>query len=348
MKAVLDRRQVVDALKAVVPAASKGGGLAVLTGVRIDVAPTGVDFTCSNLDLTIATTLDAPHSTKGTAVVPAALLLRIVSAMHGETVILEDHGDTKLVVSAGEGVANLRTLDADTWPKLPEPGGPTVTLDAETVDLLGRIVPMASVDKARAELSCVHIDKGRAATTDSYRLGMVEGLPSELGPALIPTDGLRAILGAEDVQVTTDGRLISFASGATTWTARLVDGTYPDYGRLLYDPPLSLVVDRDALAQAAELVGVIIGTDVNRGIRLLREGDKLHLSSTEQDVGDVLDTIPVSGTFDGGVGFNRGFLADLLEAHGPGEVTIALADALKPAVVKSGRLTALLMPVKIT
>jgi len=348
MRATLDRRELVAALKTVSPAAAKTTQLPVLTGVRIDVAATGVDLVCTSLDMTIGTTIDAPHSTKGTAIVPAGLLLRVVSAMTGETAIIEVDTD-RLVVTCGEGHASLRTMDVTMWPALPEPDGQSCAVDNLTVALMAKIAPMASRDTTRPILTGMYVADGRAACTDSYRLGVVEGLDPDLGPALIPVAGLAAMFAAGcEVHVRCDARLASFAAGPTTWTVRLIDnnGAYPDYMRLVGDPPETLTVDRDALLAAANLAGVLVSDEVTKGVQLTRDGDKVVVGAGQVEVGDTTDTIPVSGTYEGAVAFNRAFLSDLLACCEPGEVTIRLTDASKAAEVRSGRLTAVLMPVR--
>lgn len=347
MRATFERRELVAALRTVTPAAAKGPMLPVLCGVHIDVAPTGADLTCTNLDTTVATTVDAPGSQPGEAIVPAGMLARIVAAMAGENVVVEATGDGQVTVTSGEAVATLRALNVDDWPRLAEPDGETVELDATTVDLLARIAPMASTDATRQTLCGVRFGDGEAAATDSYRLGIVAGLPDGLGPAIVPADALKAALAAGGgVQVRTDGRTMSFAAGPTTVTARLIDGSFPDYRRLVHDPPETIVVDRDALAAAVDLVG-LAATDANHTVALERDGGKLLLSSTDAEVGALADTIAASGTYQGKVAFNRGFLAALLDAVEPGDVTIRLTDDRRPAVVGTGRLTLLLMPVRV-
>lgn len=344
MRATVDRRAFVAALRTVVPAATKGQGIAALAGVRIDVAASGVDLCCTNLDLTIGTTIDAPGSDKGSAIVPAALLLRIVSAMGGESVTVD--GDaTKVAVTSGEAVASLRAIDLDAWPKVAEPDGPLVELDAVTVDLLARILPMASTDANRPMLGGVHFVGGRAACTDSYRLGVLDGLP-DLGPATVPADTLRAVVAdGAGVQVVVGDRQASFSVGPTTWTTRLIEGEFPQFARLLPDSsPHALVVDRDAALGAVRRVQAI-GADPQT-VRLHPDGGKLLLSMAAADVGDVTDVVSASGDVDFDVAFTAPYLGDLLEAVEPGEVTFGLVDNLKPAVVKDGRLTLLIMPVR--
>lgn len=350
MKATVDRRALVAALKIVAPAVAKGGHMPVLEGVRIDCAKAGFDLTCSNLELTISTMVDAPHGDKGTVVVPAALLTRIVGAMDGETVELFDDAN-KLIVSSGETVATIRTFPVADWPQLPEPDTDPVTLDGETVSLVSRIIGMASVDRSRPIIGAVHFGNGRAAATDSYRLGVVDGIPDELGPALVPADALRSILsGGGTVDVSIDDSHARFCSGRVTTIARLGAGDYPNYGGLLpSSTPYSLTFGREALAASIDRLRSL-DVEAQRGITIARDGDKARLSCTDDDLGSVVDVISCSGDFDQTIGFNPVFLGELVDAlEGDDEVSLGLIDdsALKPVVARSGRLTLLVMPVKV-
>lgn len=345
MRATVDRRGFVSAVKTVMPAVSKSGHMPILSGIRIDVAPTGVDVTASRVDLTISTCVDAPGSTKGSAVVPAGLLLRVVAALAGEVVHLTLEDD-RLIVSAGEAVASLPTYPVDDWPRLAEPAGEAVRLDEETVALIRRLVPFASVDREREQLVGVRFAGGFAAATDSYRLARLEGLDPALGPATIPAEALKAALVGE-ADVVMDERMCSISSGRTTTIVNLIAGEFPPYeGVIPQNPPLHITASTDALLDAVERVRSL-GVDIDRGIQFDVEGDKLSLSTSSDELGSMSDVVAVDSDVEFPLQFNPAYLEQLLEAVEAPDVTIQVTDGLKPVLVRSGRLTLVQMPVRV-
>lgn len=353
MKATVPRKALASALKHVTPAVAKGGSLPVLSGVRIEATSAGLDLCCSNLDLT-ATSLvvDATDVEDGIAIPPAGQLQRIVDKLGGEHVHLELEENT-LTITSGETVATVRTWLPDEWPKVTYPDGDSVLWSELDVDAIARIVPMAAVDGNRPVICGVYFAEGSAFTTDSYRMGMVHDLPDLGRPALIPATALRVILAAgEAVEVTVGEREVTMVVGERTVTTRLIEGEYPDVKRLVPGrQPSSLTFAREELAVAVDRASLAAVVDTrsksSRAIHVERDGDKARVSATDPDTGaTVSDVIGCRGDFEQSIGWNPDFLGDILDAAVDDDITVELTDNLKPSVVKTGRLTLLLMPVR--
>jgi len=345
--------------------ASRSGALPVLSGVKVTLTEGQVEFTGSDLELTIRVRVPAEVEGEGSAVLVARLLVDTLAKVSSETVTVEI-GDDQAKIEAGRFRSEVRTLAASDFPKLPESEGPAVTVaGGPLAEGLRQVVPAASKDDARPILTGVLVtstDEGvRLVATDSYRLA-VRDLP---GVSLLP-EGQKVLVGAKglgelqrllggggsDVEVYLGERYVTFRLPGTELTARLIEGEFPNYQQLIPGSyPNKLTVERDSFVGAVERVSLVGGTSRDSApIRLAMNADGLELSATAQDVGQSFE--PVEATFDGSevtVAFNSRFLLDGVEAAASPEITLETIDPLKPAVLrgKDADFLYLLMPVRI-
>jgi DNA polymerase III subunit beta len=343
--------------------ASRTGALPVLSGVKVTLSPGQVEFTGSDLELTIRVRVPAEVEGDGSAVLVARLLVDTLAKVSSETVTVEI-GDDQAKIEAGRFRSEVRTLAANDFPKLPESEGPAVTVaGGPLAEGLRQVVPAASKDDARPILTGVLItstdDGVRLVATDSYRLA-VRDLPGvtllpEGQKVLVGAKGLgelQRLLGGGDVEVFLGERYVTFKLEGTELTARLIEGDFPNYQQLIPGGyPNKLTIERDAFVGAVERVSLVGGTSRDSApIRLAMGPDGLELSATAQDVGQSFE--PVEAKFDGTevtVAFNSRFLLDGVEAAASPEITIETIDPLKPAVLrgKDADFLYLLMPVRI-
>lgn len=347
MRATLDRRQLTAALKVVGPASKGAMAMASLSGVLIEASEAGVDLTCSDLSLTITSTLEAPHSTPGRCLVSCALLTRVVSALNDEIVTL-DFADHVLMVTAGEAEFALRCMPADSFPAIPEIDGEPVGFTPAQANDLAKIVPFAALDRSRAELACIQFTDGQAFATDSWRMARVADLP-DVGTILVPAEQLRHVLGHADdgMEVVASARRLMLSAGRHTWSLQLVEGKYPDFTRWLRPSSAHrLTVDTGAMAEAIARVQAL-GSDPTAGIVFQRDGGKLRLASVHDEHGEAGDAISCEGDFDEAFKLNPVFLLQMVEAVMPEpELTLEMEPDFQPVLVRHGRLTMLQMPIK--
>ena len=364
MKFRCDRDALAEAVGTAYRAvASRTGALPVLSGVKVTLGDGTVELTGSDLELTIRVTVPAEVEGSGSAVLVARLLVDTLAKLPFETVSVEI-GDDQAKIEAGRFRSEVRTLAASDFPRLPEPEGQSVTVEAGPLaEGLRQVVPAASRDDARPILTGVLVtstERGvRLVATDSYRLA-VRDLP---GLTLLP-EGQKVLVGAKSLselqRLLSDGsvevylgeRYVTFRLDNTELTARLIEGDFPNYEQLIPSGyPNKLTVDREAFASAVERVSLVGGTSRDSSpIRLAMSAEGLELSATAQDVGQSFE--PVEAKFEGTeltVAFNSRFLLDGVEAAGSSEITIETIDPLKPAVLRGtdADFLYLLMPVRI-
>jgi DNA polymerase-3 subunit beta len=310
-----------------------------------------VEFTGSDLELTIRSRVEADVEGDGKAVLVARLLVDTLAKLQSGTRVTVEIGDDQARIEAARFRSELRTLAASDFPRLPDAEG------------LRQVVPAASRDDARPILTGVLVastaEGVRLVATDSYRLAVRDLAGVSLLPegqkVLVGAKGLgelQRLLGDEDVEVFLGERYVTFRLATTEVSARLIEGDFPNYQQLIPSGyPNKLTVDRDSLVAAVERVSLVGGSNRDSApIRLAMSADGLELSATAQDVGQSFE--PVEAKYEGTdltVAFNSRFLLDGIEAAAASEITIESTDPLKPAVLRGGDadFLYLLMPVRI-
>lgn len=344
MKATVDRAVFVKALKTVTPALPKHAGLPVLAGVHLAGDDGQLTLTCTSLDLTITTSVDAEAD--GAAIAPAGLLARVVSSMAGERCAVSAD-DTTITIESGDTLAELRPLPVTEWPKVAHDDGDRYEISADAWARINRIAPMASRDTARPKICTIFLSGRHASSTDSYRAGMVDLDDVDLPDALVPSAEMSVVLHATPgpVAVRISDRHIAFTADRTTWTSRLVPEDFPDISKFEHDGPHTLTFQRGDIEQA--LRRMTLFADEDRGGRMVirRDGDKAQLECVDKELGAIHDVVSCAGDYEGEVRFNPRFVADLVAANIGNTITLRLKTERHPAVCRSDGVLQILMPV---
>ncbi|HMQ26046.1 MAG TPA: DNA polymerase III subunit beta [Acidimicrobiales bacterium] len=344
-------------------AASRGGALPVLSGVRAELAGDRLTVTGSDLDLTISVSTTVNGETDGVAVIPAKLASDIVRSLEPGAVSFEVV-DEEVRITSGRSDFSLRLIPADEFPHLSEPAGDAVTLAAsDFAAALHQVVPAASADDSRPILTGVLLaaepEGLRLVATDSYRLA-VRDLPgttvlAEGQSVLVPSRALgelgRLLGDAEEVTLRLGERDASFEVGDVRLSTRLIEGEFPNYrGLIPASHPNRLTVGREVLLDAVRRVRLMARESTP--VRLVMKDDSLELLAVTQDVGQAHEEL--DARFDGTeltVAFNPEFLIQGAEVTAGDEITLETIDALKPALLKSPdspEFLYLLMPVRVS
>lgn len=363
MKFRCERDVLVEALGIAGRAVSGRGGLPGLAGVRAELRGDELQFTGSDLDLTISVSVMVSGETDGVSIIPARLASDIVRSLEPGAVSLSAEGD-ELSIRAGRSDFSIRLIAGDEFPQVTVAADTPVSLPSSVLSAaLKQVVTAASSDDSRPILTGVLLaaeaDGVRLVATDSYRLSMRD-LPgtsvlSEGQTVLIPSKALKEldrILGhGEEVEVRLGDREASFQVGSITLVTRLIEGDFPNYrGLIPASHPNTLTVGREELLDALRRVKLLAREATP--VRLEMSTDGLELVAITQDVGTAREQ--VEGTYDGSpltVAFNPQYLLEGIEVT-PGEsVTLSTIDELKPVVLRAegvGDFLYLLMPVRVS
>ena len=364
-----ERDALVEAMAtAARAAATRGGALPALSGIRMELSDNTLHLAGSDLDLTVQVEVGVTTHEPGVCVVPARLATDIVRALEPGAVNVAVDG-AEAVISSGRSQFAVRVLPAEEFLKLPQVTGEAVSLDgASLVSALHQVVPAASKDDARPILTGVLFEAEanglRLVSTDSYRLALRDlpgtSLLAEGQHVLVPSRALgelaRILSGAQHVALRLGTDEASFAVGpegghTVRLTTRLLEGDFPNYSQLIPPHyPNRLSIAKEPFLDAVRRVKLLARDAAP--IRLSLGAEAVELSAITQDVGQARED--VEAKYEGAemvVAFNPEFLINGVEACPGDEVRIETLDALKPATVRPSEGTDylyLLMPVRVS
>lgn len=351
MQLLIGKAHLTKALSAIGKVIESRNTIPILSHFRLDATPTGLNITGTDLDIEASTFVETDVIAPGAVCVDAKLLSDIVRKAGGDISLAVDNG--QLVVKSGRSRFKLATLPVEDFPEFP-----TSEYDAEfEIDLAALVGPVKfaiSTEETRYYLNGVyfHSDGALACTavaTDGHRLSRHRGpvLPKFDGViiprkavGLLPDGVCRVALNASRIRIEGDGMVM---------VSKLIDGTFPDYQRVIPTGNDRLVVfARDEMMKAADRV-VSISSEKGRAVKLSINGEAVMLAA-RSDVGTAEDE--VAATYDGepiDIGFNSKYLADALAVFADGPVTLALADGGSPGLLTGGNagLDIVLMPMRV-
>lgn len=332
---VIERRQTLPIL-----------GNVLVVGVDDSVQVTGTD-----LEVEVRTRFSAGVKQAGEVTLPARKLTDICRAVpEGVEIRLKAEGD-RMVVTAGKSRFILSTLPADNFPVM-ECGGGEQRIEIGQ-GILKRLLERTAFAMAHQDVRYylngllieVRNDRLIAVATDGHRLAKVEEHleldVAEQMQIILPRKSvleLSRLLGTEEETVLVDVSPKSFRAitGDTGLTSKVIDGRYPEYERVI---PRSADrvsrVDRDAL-RLALLRTVILSNEKYRGVRLGFEPGRLRLQAHNPEQEEAEDEVEIDYTQEPTtIGFNAGYLLDVLNVLSDRDVEISFSDSTGSAVVRN-------------
>ena len=348
----------------------RGTSSVVLSGLLRECSGNRLIATGTDLDLTIRVEQEVIGLEDGTCVVPARLAADIVRSLEPGAVTVEAM-DEKVEISAARSRFGLRTFPVVEFPAVTRSeSDESHPIGSSLAEALRQVVRAASSDDARPLLTGVLMtaEQGtvRLVATDSYRLALrdlkdtkaLPGTDDILVPARALAELQRLPLGTAGegdslvVAVRASANEVTFTVGSVHITTRLLDGSYPDYRKLIPDQYANrLHVGKESLAGALRRVRLLV-RDNTTPVRLSMRQGGVDLSVVSQEVGDANET--VDGDFTGEdlvIAFNPSYLLEGVEAVAGDEVIIETADASRPATVRAADFDDyryLLMPVRVS
>jgi DNA polymerase-3 subunit beta len=331
----------------------------ILQGVLVEVTGKTMRVTGTDLEVTVRTELDVEVMDGGSTVIPARLATEAVRKLPPGAVVLQAEGG-EVEITGGGPRFRFREFTVEDYPKIGEPDlTGAVTVDGSAfASAVGQVSVAASTDDARPILTGVYFEneggKLRMVTTDTYRLA-VRDLPSIDAHlvGLVPVRALKELarsVGASELKVAMGDREAAFVSARGSLTARLIEGSFPPYRKLIPESyPNRVTVGRDALLDAIDRASLVAEDHIP--IRMTLQEGGIDLSVTRQDVGG--ETEHVEAEYSGEemtIAFNSRYLNDGVTALDTEQVILDVMDPLKPGVLRGAgddEFLYLLMPVRL-
>ena len=356
MKLTIERSALLKALAHVQSVVERRNTIPILANVLLDAQKPRLSLTATDMDIAIVENVPADVAKGGTITVPAHTLYEIVRKLpEGSQIGIETIGDKGQVsLRAGRSSFALASLPADDFPRMT--GGELPhqfeLASAELKGLIDRTRFAISTEETRYYLNGIYLHAGqaggirvlRAVATDGHRLARVEmALPAgaeEIPGVILPRKTvieLHKLIAETDapVQVSLSSSKVRFAVGDVTLTSKLIDGTFPDYERVIPTGNDKVMeVDRVEFTAAVDRVATI-STDKSRAVKLSLGRNLLTLTASSPDAGAAEEEIAVR--YAGAaieIGFNARYLLDIAEQIEGEGARFRMADAAAPTLVE--------------
>jgi DNA polymerase-3 subunit beta len=356
MKVTVERAQLLKSLSHVHRVVERRNTIPILGNMLVRAERTQLSLKATDLDLEVTETLAAETAVGGSTTVPAHMFYDIVRKLpDGSQILLEADGERSvLAIRAGRSRFTLQTLPENDFPDLAA-GDMTHSFSLAASDmkrLIDRTQFAISTDETRYYLNGIYLHAAdganaanlRAVATDGHRLAQVElplpngaaGIPGVIVPRKTVGEVQRLIENNESqVAIELSQGKIRFSIDHVVLTSKLIDGTFPDYGRVIpQNNDKELMVDKKDFEAAVDRVSTI-SSERGRAVKLSLSAGKLVLSVTNPDSGSATEELEVEYTSDPlDIGFNSRYLLDIA-AQIEGEVAILkLADPGSPTLIQ--------------
>lgn len=363
MKLQVTQENLHKALSNVAKVASSRGTLPILANVLIKTVGNRVCVAATNLDIAISHYIGSKVSSEGSITVPARLMQDFVANLSSSATITLELQGTKLNVTTDYHQSTIHGTDAEDYPIMPTiADGETFTLASNTLKTsLQQVLFAASSDEARPVLTAVymHTNDGvlTLAATDSYRLAEKQlGKHKAHTSLLIPASALQDLLRVlddsdEPVTITHDDQQILFKVGDVELVARLIEGTYPEYRKLI-----PVAFSHTATLTKKELQDIVkvsaLFARENAGsvsVRLDESAQQISIQAIASQLGEDTASTEAVVSADGNITLNSRYIIDALAAMSSPEVSIGFNEKLEPCVFKGvgdDTYTHVIMPLK--
>lgn len=373
MKLTIERAGLLKALGHVHSVVERRNTIPILANVLLEASDGRLSLTATDMDLAIVDTVPAEVEVASATTVQAHTLYDIVRKLpEGAQVGIDaPGGNGVMTIRAGRSTFSLATLPAEDFPKIASGELPhSFELAAAALrGLIDRTRFAISTEETRYYLNGIYLHAAasdkvsvlRTVATDGHRLARcemalpagAERMPGIIVPRKTVNEVRKLIDGMESpVQLSLSDTRLRIASDGVVLISKLIDGSFPDYERVIPtgNDKVMEVACRD-FAAAVDRVATI-ATEKSRAVKLSVGRNHLTVSATSPDAGSASEEIEVSyGAAPIEIGFNSRYLLDITEQIEGEAAEFAMADPGSPTVVRDSadRSAALyvLMPLRV-
>ena len=370
MRVTIERSSFLKALNHVQSVVERRNTIPILSNVLIHAAKGAVKLTATDLDIEIVESVAADVSREGSVTVPAHMLYDIVRKLpDGAQLELEQGPDSgRISIVAGRSRFALQALPPEDFPDLSSGEfGNTFSLPTKDLKFLIERTRFAiSTEETRYYLNGIYLHEVaaggylRAVATDGHRLAQAQldlpegakGMPGIIVPRKTVLEIVKLMEGEDgEVEVSLSSAKIRFNVGKLVLTSKLIDGTFPDYERVIpRNNDKFLDADTKTFAEAVDRVSTI-SFEKSRAVKLNISAGKLTLTVNNPDSGSAEEEIPV--TYDRDpieIGFNSRYLMDVAAQVSASTMRFELNDSGSPTVIKDpddAKSLYVLMPMRV-
>ena len=352
MKFTIDRSSFLKPLGHIYSVVERRNTIPILSNVLIESDASKVSFTATDMDMDIVETVGCIVSSQGKLTVSAHTLYDIVRKLPDGSEIQIELIDLNVEVSAGKSRFILPTLPVDDYPIMTEiEKGNEFSLEAvDLANLIDNTKFAISSEETRYYLNGIYLhvpdiknDKLRAVATDGHRLAQAE-VPIPKGAENMPgvilprkaVGEVRKLIDSTDglVTIIISKTKAKFIFPTSILTTKLIDGSFPDYQRVVPKENLNkLLVSNSHFSKAIDRVSTV-SMEKSRAVKLSLSNNVLLLQVNSHDLGNASEELDVNYTSDPiDIGFNARYLLDISGQIQGKDIELSLSDSASPALI---------------
>jgi DNA polymerase-3 subunit beta len=355
MKLTIERAALLKALGHVQSVVERRNTIPILSNVLLQTRGEALAFSATDLDMEITDETEAQIEAPGQITAPAHTLYEIVRKLpEGADVSLSFTGeDPRLQVQAGRYKVNLPVLPAGDFPVMSSDGlsAPVTVATADLMRLIDKTRFAISTEETRYYLTGIYlhtvVEDGRpllrAVATDGHRLALADmaapegsaGTPGVIVPRKTIQEARRLMEDAgETVAMQISPQKVRFDFGRAALTSKVIDGSFPDYTRVIpRENHRVMSVDNALFAAAVDRVATI-SSEKSRSVKLAAESGKVVLTVRNMETGQAVEELEID--YDGEpfeIGFNARYLMDVTAQIGGENADFRFADRAASATM---------------
>lgn len=350
MKVSATREHLLEALQSVIGVVERRQTMPILSNVLLSARDSRLRITGTDLEVELVAAGEVNVQQAGDITVPGRKLLDIVRTFPDKTNISLSREGEKVLLRGGRSRFTLSSLPASEFPVIEDINAQhSLTIRAHDCRRLIDKTHFAMAQQdVRYYLNGTLLETDgkalRAVATDGHRLAWAEaplnGRSRELEQIIVPRKGVlelqRLLDGEGEIEIAIGTNHIRVQIGEVRFTSKLIDGKFPEYGRVIpTDPPRIMTAQRDALRAALQRTS-ILSNEKYRGVRLTFAAGLLTVEAHNPEQEQAEDQMEVG--FSGEeleIGFNVSYLLDALAAIESETVEVALTDANSSCLIRA-------------
>lgn len=371
MKFTIDRAALLRSLNHVQSAVEKRNTIPILSNVLLKVEDGVLSLSTTDMDMEINESVAAQVKEVGATTAPAGTLFDIVKKLPDDSeveIVLDDSGN-QMSVKSGRSNFKLSCLPVADFPELNQGDMPTsFSVPANDLRaLIDRTKFAMSTEETRYYLNGIYIHAAenegvkvlRAVATDGHRLARfemplpagAENMPGVILPRKAVAELRKLVEEAGDaIQIGLSESKIRFNFDHIVLTSKLIDGTFPDYQRVIPQGNDKVVeVNPKAFSSAIDRVSTI-SDGKSRALKITLEGKTMTLSANSPESGSATEDLEINGNDNMEIGFNARYLMDITSQIEGDGCRLTLADSASPTIIEdTGDASSLyvLMPLRV-
>ena len=355
MKLTIERAALLRSLNHVQSVVERRNTIPILSNVLLEAADGKLSLTTTDMDLAIVESVDADIAEAGAITTPAHTLYDIVRKLpDGAQIALDyDGADQKLSLASGRSRFVLACLPREEFPIMAEDDMPhQFVLSAQDLkNLIDKTRFAISTEETRFYLNGIfmHVPEGDpqaliAVATDGHRLARVrlplpdgaKSAPGVIIPRKTVSEVRKLLDEVEDpIQIALSESKIRFDIPGAVLSSKLIDGTFPDYDRVIpQQNDKDLEVDSHLFAEAIDRVSTI-SSEKSRAVKFAVDADRVTLSVNSPESGSAEEELAAGyGSEPLEIGFNARYVLDILGQVQGDTVKVSFADSSAPTLVQ--------------